>query len=110
MRWYVHGGSCKRCGEPYIWLEECRVLPASAWVEVEASAVEVDGRREVLRVTKAASFPLDAHDFAVQAFGDAVGDGVPNKAKHAREMGFQHPRHLLDGVQDRKSTRLNSSH
>jgi hypothetical protein len=34
--------------------------------------VEVDRGREVRRIPEAAGLALDAHDLAVQAFGDAV--------------------------------------
>ena len=43
--------------------------------------------------------PLDAHDLAVQAFGDTVGDGVLHEAQHTVEMSFEHARDLLHRLQ-----------
>src|SRR5439155_17838543 len=49
--------------------KEFLVLPASVWVEVEAAAVEVDRRLEVLPVAEAAGGVPDPLDLRVQAFG-----------------------------------------
>jgi hypothetical protein len=70
--------------------KKIRPLPESAWVEVEPAAVEVDRRGEVLSVAEARGFPLDAHDLAVQAFGDAISDRVLHEAQDAIEMAVDH--------------------
>ena len=67
-------------------LLEIGPLPGSAWVEIESPAVKVDGGREVLRIAEAARLALDAHDLAVEAFGDAIGDRVLHEAEHAEEI------------------------
>ncbi len=43
------------------------MLPDSAWVEIEPSAVEVDGRLEVLGVTKAARPALDLLNLTIES-------------------------------------------
>ena len=75
------------------------VLPGLAWVEIEAPAVKVDRRREVLRVAEARGRALDAHDLAVEAFGHAVGDRVLHEPQDAIEMPVNHARHLLHRLQ-----------
>ena len=78
-----------------------RPVPGSAWVEVEAAAVEIDGRREILRVAEAARLPLDAHDLAVQSFGDAIRDRMLGEAEHTIKMPLEHARHLLHRIEPR---------
>jgi hypothetical protein len=48
--------------------------------------VEIDRGREVRGVPEAASFPFDAHDLTVEAFGHAVRDPVLHEPKNAVEM------------------------
>src|SRR5438046_7475345 len=60
------------------------VLPASVWVEVEAAAVEVDRRLEVLPVAEAAGGVPDPLDLRVQAFGRRVGDPVAQVGEDVR--------------------------
>jgi len=63
--------------------------------------VEVDGCGEVRGVPEAARLALDAHDLAVQAFGDAVGDGMLHESEHAVEMTLERRRDVLDGLEPR---------
>ena len=63
--------------------------------------MEIDRRREVGRIAEAARLALDAHDLAVQALSDAVGDGMLHEAEHAVEMTFQRRGDLLDGLEPR---------
>ena len=51
-----------------------KVLPALAWVNIEAAAEEVGGGLEVFGVAVTAGPALDGHELAVDAFGDGVGD------------------------------------
>src|SRR5205814_5042829 len=78
------------------------VLPASVWVEVEAAAVEVDRRLEVLPVAEAAGGVPDPLDRRVQPFGRRVGDPVAQVGEDVRQVRLEHPR-LLDHGLDRKS-------
>src|SRR5881628_692724 len=71
------------------------VLPASVWVEVEAGAVEVDCRLEVLPVAEAAGGVPDPLDLRVQALGRGVGDAVAQIGEDVRQVRLEHPR-LLD--------------
>ena len=77
--------------------------PELAWVEIQPSAVKIDGRREVRRVTEAAGLSLDAHDLdlAVQAFGDAVRDRVRDEAEDAVEVTLERGGHFLDRLEAR---------
>src|SRR5712664_4270470 len=70
------------------------VLPTSVWVEVEAAAVEVDRRLEVLPVAEAAGGVPDPLDLRVQAFGRRVGDPVAQVGEDVRQVRFEHPRFL----------------
>ena len=51
-----------------------RVLPTFSWVEAQTAAMEEACGFEVFDVYEAASSSLDGHYYAVQAFGDPVGD------------------------------------
>lgn len=42
------------------------MLPGSAWVQIEPSAVEVDGRLEVLDVAEIAGHALDLLNLAIE--------------------------------------------
>jgi len=53
---------------------QIQVLPTFSWVEAQTAAMEVDCGFDVFDVYEAASVSLDGHYFAVQAFGDPVGD------------------------------------
>src|SRR5438128_5131885 len=64
-------------------------LPGSAWVEIQAAIVKVDRGREVRRVAKATGFPFDAHDFAVETFGDAVRDRMLHESEHTITMTLE---------------------
>ena len=64
---------------PYIM-----VHPGLLWVEIESSAVEIDGCFEVIGVSVATDSSFDGHDFAVDAFGDGVCDSVSAIAHHVR--------------------------
>ena len=61
--------------------------------------MKVDGRREVRGVAEAAGFALDAHDLAIEPFGDAVGDRVLHEAEHAVEMTLECARDCLDRLE-----------
>ena len=78
-----------------------QVLPASVWVEVQATAVEVDGRLEVLSVPVTAGRVADPLDFRVEAFGGRVGDAVAQVGEDVREVPLQHPRLLDHGLEPR---------
>src|SRR5947199_379011 len=77
------------------------VLPASVWVEVEAAAVEVDRRLEVLPVAEAAGGVPDPLDLRVQAFGRRVGDPVAQVGEDVRQVRLEHPRLLDHGLEPR---------
>src|SRR4029434_2044892 len=53
-----------------------RALPGFVWVEVEATAVEVDGRLEVLGVAEPAGRLLDPLDDGVEALEAGVGQAM----------------------------------
>src|SRR3954469_24330762 len=63
--------------------------------------MEIDRRREVRRVAEAASLSLDAHDLAVETFGDTVRDRMLHEAEDAVEMTLQSDRHLFDRLEPR---------
>ena len=63
--------------------------------------MEVDRRREVLRVAEAARFALDAHDLAAESFRDAGRDRVLDITEHAVEMPFEHRGGFFHGVEAR---------
>jgi hypothetical protein len=48
-------------------------LPGSAWVKIEPSAVEVDGRLEILVVPESAGHVLDLPHLAVESLAHRVG-------------------------------------
>src|SRR5436309_3636626 len=77
------------------------VLPASVWVEVEAAAVEVDRRLEVLPVAEAAGGVPDPLDLRVQAFGRRVGDPEAQVGEDVRQVRLEHPRLLDHGLEPR---------
>src|SRR5206468_11749583 len=77
------------------------VLPASVWVEVEAAAVEVDRRLEVLPVAEAAGGVTDPLDLRVQALGRRVGDPVAQVGEDVRQVRLEHARLLDHGLEPR---------
>jgi hypothetical protein len=74
-------------------------LSALAWVEIKASAMKIDSRREVRRVAEAARFAFDAHDLAVEPFGHAVGDRVLDEPEHTVEVSLERGRNGLNGIE-----------
>jgi hypothetical protein len=63
--------------------------------------VEIDRRREVRGVAKAAGFAFDAHDLAVKTFGNTIGDRVLGEPEDPREMTFERGRDVLYGLEPR---------
>ena len=77
------------------------VHPGLSWVEIESTAVEVDGRLEVFAISVAADSALDRHDLAVYSFGHGVGDSVSAVADHVGQSLLDRPCHLLQRSQFR---------
>jgi|GEM_PF-1582689 len=57
-------------------VEKLKVHLGLVWVEIESTAVEIDGGLEVLSVSVAADATFDRHDLAVHALGHRVCDSV----------------------------------
>jgi len=51
-------------------------------VEIEFTAVEVDGCFEVLAIAIASNSPFDRHDLAMDSLGHCIGDAVDAVADH----------------------------
>jgi len=75
-------------------VDEFSALPGfpwgTLWIEVQATAEEVDGGLEVLPIPVTASPALDGHDLAVEAFGRAVGDPMPAKGQDVVHVPGEH--------------------
>jgi hypothetical protein len=62
-----------RVSASYSSLDTFGALPGSAWVKIEPSAVEVDGRLEILEVPESAGHALDLLNLAVEVLAHRVG-------------------------------------
>src|SRR5262249_34391088 len=65
-----------------------RALPGFVWVEIQASAVEEDGRLEVLGVAEAAGGLLHPLDDRVDALEAGVGDAVAQVGEQVRQAAL----------------------
>ncbi len=52
------------------------------WVEIESTAVEVDGCFEVLAIAISSNSPFDRHDLAIDSLSHYIGDTVDAVADH----------------------------
>src|SRR5438094_8473893 len=69
------------------------------WVEIEATAVEVDRRLEVVAIAETVGHLLEGLDLAGDALAHGVGDAMPEVSQHVGQMPLDHPRHLEDRLQ-----------
>jgi hypothetical protein len=76
-------------------LQHSLVLSESPWVQIEPSAVEIDGCLEIVDVGEPAALSFDRHDVTVEPFAYAVGDVVPAVAHHVVDPRLEHVRHLV---------------
>ena len=71
------------------------VHPGLSWVEVEATAVEIDRCFEVFTITIAADSTFDGHDFAVHPFGNCIRNSMRAIADHVGDSFSDRLRHFL---------------
>ncbi len=68
-------------------------------MEIESTAIEVDGCFEVLAFAIASSSPFDRHDFAIDSLGHRIGDTVDAVADHIGQAFPDCRGHLLQRCQ-----------
>jgi hypothetical protein len=71
------------------------VHPGSSRVELEATAVKIDGGPKVFSVSVATDTPLDRHDLAIDSFGDSVRVAVSGVAHHVGQSVLDGPGDIL---------------
>ena len=70
-----------------------------SWVHVEPSAMEVDGGDEAVQVSIAGGTSFEGHDFAVESFGDGVGEVMAAVVHDVVQAFVDHLRDLFDRFQ-----------
>ena len=88
--------SVKDFGHSYLQ-ESLGVLQVFQWMKIESTAEEEDACAVVWEGTEASGVGFDALDFAAEAFGDGVGDGIAQGGEDAHEVALDHPGNL-DGL------------
>lgn len=63
--------------------------------------MEVDGGAETVAAAEAAGRALELLNLGVEAFDASVGDALRDGVEDARQVGLDHPRDSLDGLETR---------